>query len=225
MYLVADNQAEKQIPLKGLLESEQYYRKWLEHPTSSILHHDQICCDKARLWFLSMARSMEGSTSTQFNLRAPIWLTEQFEWGPSIWPISWCELVKEDVIDCGVFAALAREIFQAQGHNVYPAQALLSYDEHCTSHWKDLWKNRMPKKEGQRPGEIFNWVGNKVVYHEVCVVEMPGYRAQIYDATFGSWYEPVSRTGFGALLAVRVECPRLLFWGNKTLSCGEWVNL
>lgn len=217
--------ADKLLPLKKQIEAEPYYRNWLEHPTSSILHHHQPCCDKARLWFLSMARSMEGSTSLQYNLKVPIWLTEHFEWGPSIWPISWCEVVKEDVIDCGVFAALAREILTAQGHRVYPAQALLSYDENCTNHWKDLWIKRMPKNEDKRPGEIFNWVGDHVVYHEICIVEANDYKALVYDATFGNWYEPFSRTGFGSLLAVRSECPRLLFWGKKTLSCGEWVKI
>ncbi len=204
---------------------ERYYDRWLEHPTSSILHHDRECCDQARLWFLAYARSMEGWSSSQFRLNAPTWLSQHFNWGPSIWPISWCELVKEKTIDCGVFAALAREIFTAQGHDVHAGQCLLSYNDTCTNHWKQLWKTKMPKREDQRPGEVFHWVGDRVVYHEVCIIEMPGEEARIYDSTFGGWYEPLERVGFGALLSVRSECPRILKWGNKLLSCGEWVDL
>ena len=47
----------------------------------------------------------------------------------------------------------------------------------------------------------------------------------IYDSTLGNWYEPHARCGFAAVLAIRTECPRLLRWGGKVLSCGEWVEL
>lgn len=207
------------------LNSEQCYNRWIEHPTSSIIHHDRDCCKQARLWFLSYARSMEGWSSSQFDLKAPTWLSQLFTWGPSLWPISWCQLVKEKTIDCGVFAALAREIFEAQGHSVHPAQALLSYNKTCTAHWKALWKNKMPSPSDLHHGEVFQWVGDQVVYHEICIIELPNGTAKVYDATFGSWYEPLRRKGFGALLSVRSECPRLLEWGNKVLSCGEWVDL
>jgi hypothetical protein len=211
--------------MKKLIESEEFYSRWVEHPSSSILHHERECCEEARLWFLSYARSMEGWTASRYRMRPPNWLSRTFTWGPSVWPISWCQLLHEKTIDCGVFAALAREVFKAQGFEAHPAQALLSYNENCTLHWKDLWKKGMKKIDRRKNGEVFPWVGNVIVYHEVCVLEMPDGQAKIYDSTFGNWFEPVKRTGFGALLSVRSECPRLLEWGDKILSSGEWVDL
>src|SRR4051812_2443894 len=111
--------------IRSLIGREKHFSEWGEHPPSSIVHHDQRCCEEARLWFLAYARSMEIDTLSHFTTKAPTWLSRLFTWGPSEWPISWCQLVREDVVDCGVFAALAREVFKAQGHEVHPAQALL----------------------------------------------------------------------------------------------------
>jgi hypothetical protein len=207
--------------LQGLFESEENFHRWVEHPSSVIIHHDAACCEEARLWFLAYARSMEVGASSQFQVKAPAWLMGLFEWGPSKWPISWCEVVKEKKIDCGAFAALAREVFQAQGHEAYPAQALLSYNRICTEHWQDLWKD----KKSAEIKETFPWVGDEIVYHEICVIERPDGKALFYDSTFGQWYLPETRVGFAALLAVRSECPRLLDWNGKSISCGEWVDL
>jgi hypothetical protein len=154
-------------------------------------------------------------------MKAPTWLSQRFTWGPSKWPISWCQLVKEKVLDCGVFAALAREVFKAQGQTAHPAQALLSYNEHCTRHWKDLWENEKPDDAGK----LFPWIGNETVYHELCVIERPDGTAKLYDSTWGNWYEPRRRSGFGALLAFRTECPRLLRWEDRIISHGEWIVL
>jgi hypothetical protein len=212
--------------IQSLIDNEEHFQRWVEHPCSSIVHHDQACCEEARLWFLAYARSMEVGALSRYQLKAPTWLSQLFTWGPSEWPISWCEVVKQEVIDCGVFAALAREIFAAQGLSAHPAQVLLSYNQTCTDHWKDLWKAgpKEPKKE-KKSGETFPWIGNQIVYHELCVLEMPDGQAKVYDSTWGTWYEPRPRTGFGALLALRTECPRLLNWGGKTMSCGEWIDL
>ncbi len=209
----------------ALLSQEENFSRWIEHPSSSIVHHERSCCEEARLWFLAYARSMEGWTSSQYQLKPPAWLSQLFTWGPSPWPISWCQVFKEKKIDCGVFAALAREVFKAQGFDAHPAQALLSYNQNCTEHWKDLWRKGSRKIDQNSRREVFPWVGDHVVYHEACILEMPNGEARFYDSTFSNWLEPQKRVGFGALLAVRSECPRLLIWGDKTLSCGEWVEL
>ncbi len=206
--------------IQELVREETLLTRWFEHPASSILHHDDLCCAEARLWFLAYARSMEIRTLSQFTIKAPTWLSKLYTWGPSEWPISWCELVKESVLDCGVFAALAREVFTAQGHLAHPAQALLSYNEHCTSHWKALWE-----PQNKKNADFFPWIGTDLVYHELCVLEMPDGRAKFYDSTLGNWYVPEQRLGIGAVLALRTECPRLLRWGDKTFSCGEWVEI
>jgi len=211
--------------VQDLVEKEEHFHRWIEHPSSSILHHEASCCEEARLWFLAYARSMEIGAPSQFNIKAPTWLSDLFTWGPTEWPISWCQLVREDVVDCGVFAALAREVFKASGLQAHPAQALLSYNETCTRHWRDLWKVGSSDKKQKSDRETFPWIGSEIVYHELCVLEGPDGEAKVYDSTWGNWYLPQPRIGFGALLALRTECPRLLRWGGKTMSCGEWIEL
>ena len=208
-----------------LMEKEPDFDRWVEHPTSCILHHHRPCCDQARLWFLAYARSMEIWTLAQFKVKAPTWLSKIFTWGPSPWPISWCEVMTAPTIDCGVFAALAREVFSAQGQVAYAAQGILSYNETCTQHWKDLWQEGCILEDGKKIEDSFPWIGTELVYHELCVLEMPGHQARVFDSTFGMWHESHQRLGFGSLLALRTECPRLLNWGNKTISYGEWVHL
>lgn len=207
-----------------LAKQEEHLSKWFEHPASDLVNHDDECCEKAKLWFLSLARSMEIGSSDSFKLKAPTWLSKHFKWGASEWPMAWCEVVAEDVIDCGMFAALSREVFNAQGHPAYPGQALLSYNESCTKHWKGLWDDTW-KNQNSKTGRPFPWIGDRLVYHELCVLEMENGEGRFYDATHGTWYEPHQRYGFGALLAVRSECPRLLRWADKQIACGEWVNL
>jgi hypothetical protein len=240
--------SERNQLIQGLIDNEEHFVKWVEHSCSYILHHDERCCEEARLWFLAYARSMEIDSLSQYTIKAPTWLSKRF----TQWPISWCQLVKEEVVDCGVFAALAREVFKAQGLEAHPAQALLSYNETCTNHWKDLWKRAPKDKKKKRleneksnlfdlisrrsrdepvstdekkKREIFPWIGTQIVYHELCVLEMPDGTAKVYDSTWGNWYLPEARAGYGALLAIRTECPRLLRWGDKLMACGEWIDL
>jgi hypothetical protein len=209
---------ERSSTLQRIFENENNFHRWIEHPCSEIICHDRACCTDARLWFMAYAKSMQVGSNSQFRLQAPSWLPGLFDWGPSRWPIAWCEVVEQKTVDCGVFAALAREVLQAQGHDVYPAQALLSYNKICTDHWKDLWrKDPTP--------ESFPWVGDEIVYHEIVVLERADGTGEFYDSTFGQWYQPSPRIGFGALLALKSECPRILQWGDKTMAYGEWIDL
>lgn len=210
--------------LREIAHDEPHLNRWFEHPSSEIVHHDDRCCEEARLWFLSYALSMEIGAATEFALKPPTWLCEHYTWGPSVWPIAWCEVVDEEVIDCGVFSALAREIFAAQGHQAYPAQALLSYSSDATQHWRGQWSKAWMQQAGE-VGEAFPWVGKKLVYHELVVLESFDGTARFYDATNGTWYQPGQRAGYGCLIAVKSECPRALRWHDKNIVCGEWVSL
>lgn len=210
--------------VEDLAKREHHLTRWFEHPASAILHHDDSCCDEAKLWFLSYARSMEIGFSSEFALKPPTWLCERFTWGPSVWPISWCEVVEQEIIDCGVFAVLAREVFEAQGQKAYPARSLLSYTSDCTQHWRGQWSEAW-KEQSENVGEAFPWVGSALVYHELCVLETADGRARFYDSTNGTWYDPDQRLGFASVIAVRSECPRTLKWGDKDIVCGEWVSL
>ena len=183
----------------GSSRREPHFTRWLEHPSSNILHHEQRCCEEARLWFLSYARSMEIGVAPQFEFKAPTWLSQLFEWGPSEWPISWCQVVREKIIDCGVFAALAREVFRAQGLEAHPAQALLSYNASCTGHWQEYWDQAKKKKKKETSASSSLGSASQVVYHEICVLETRDGSARFYDSTWGHWYLPQARAGFNSL--------------------------
>lgn len=216
--------------IQPILGSEPDFLKWMEHPISVITEHDDLCCKEARHWFLAYARSQEIQAQGELQLISPTWLSGVFEWGPSPWPIAWCEVVRRKVVDCGVLAALAREVFQAQGYQIHGAQALFSYNRNCTGHWQDLWNENVERRPPSK-SQTFPWVGEQVVYHELCIVEEDGRGAglrgvgRVYDSSWGLWYEPFSRIGFGAMLAIRSLCPRPLQWGELSLVHGEWVEL
>ena len=169
---------------------------------------------------------MENASLCEGGIRAPHWLSDRFEWGPSRWPIAWCELIEQEVIDCGVFAALVREIFREQGVRAHPGQVVIQYSETCTHHWQELWRegaSRLPANLSEKQGQFFPWVGKNLVYHEICVVEPQDGIARLYDSTWGNWYQPHLRDGFGSVVAVRTQCEGDLLWGDRILRSGEWM--
>src|SRR5215472_9185002 len=120
---------------------------WAQASASTLAHHG-ACCDRARAWLLGMGRSLDFAASDGLAYAGPRWLTRRWEWGPTRWPIGWCEAVRAAAIDCGVFAVFAREIFRAKGIDAYPGQVLRSYAEESTAHWRRKWAS-MP--------DAFNW--------------------------------------------------------------------
>jgi len=203
------------------LKGEAQAPLWLDHCGSEILQHDGKCCAQAKSWFLGWARSMDSASLVESGVRAPVWLSQRFEWGPSRWPIAWCELIEQKVIDCGVFAALARETFLDQGVAAFPAQVVLRYGERCTQHWNAYWK--LDSSTNEESHELFPWIGTRHVYHEICVVEASPGEARFYDSTWGNWYLPQPQSGFGSILAIRSFAPHALNWGNYRVRSGEWL--
>lgn len=82
---------------------------WARASVSTLAHHG-ACCDRARGWIVAMARSHDFAATDGLDYTAPRWLTRRWRWGPTRWPIAWCEAVRAEAIDCGVFAAFAVEI-------------------------------------------------------------------------------------------------------------------
>src|SRR6187551_1969381 len=77
---------------------------WENFPASSISHHGQPCCEIAREWITGMDFSQ---LNAGHPLTGPRWLRKLFKWGPSQWPMHWCEAVKEKTLDCGELGALS----------------------------------------------------------------------------------------------------------------------
>jgi hypothetical protein len=189
--------------------------EWLRASASQLVRHG-ACCDRARSWLVAMARSHDYAATDGLSFAAPRWLAQRYAWGPTRWPIAWCQAVGAAAIDCGVFAAFALEIFRAKGIDAHPGQVLRSYAEASTTHWRHKW--------AALPG-AFNWIGARVVFHEVAIVKVGRSDARIYDPTDGVWLDPKVTTGHGGHVAVRSEAPAAVTWGGHTLAHGQWTQL
>ena len=188
--------------------------EWRQVSGSTLTHHGP-CCDRARAWLIAMGRSYDFSSTDGLALAGPRWITQRWAWGPTRWPIAWCEAVRAEVIDCGVFGAFALELFRAKGIDAYPGQLLRTCVEERISHWRRKWET-MPT--------AFNWIGSRVVYHEVNVVRSAPGEAHVYDPTEGFWLEPAAQSGHHGHLAIRAEIPEALRWGAHVLVNGAWTE-
>jgi hypothetical protein len=188
---------------------------WARASGSTLAHHGP-CCARARAWLVAMARSHDYASTDGLSFTAPRWLTRRWTWGPTRWPIAWCEAMRADTIDCGVFAVFALEIFRAKGVEAYSGQVLRTYAAESTTHWRQKWSSL--------PG-AFDWIGDNVVFHEVCVLPVSGAHARVYDPTDGIWLEPRGQGGHGAHVAIRAEIPVALRWGAYTLVHGQWTEM
>ena len=181
---------------------------------SELVHHGE-CCQLARRWLVDMHRSLSFNRSEEHRLHAPTWLRQRFKWGPVQWPLSWCETVRKSQIDCGVFAALSREIFAQQGVDVYPAQVILNQPKTYVQHWNLKWANIF---------QTIPWIGQEYVYHEVCAVAEAGdSRIRIYDPTESVWLDSEFSRGLNGVVGLNVNSPVPLNWGTLTVGQGKWA--
>src|SRR5262245_31120436 len=188
-------------------------RGWLEQPASQLTDHGLACCTGACAWLHAMAASYAFRRTDGTPIAAPTFLARRYKWGPNPWPIAWCEAVRADAIDCGVFSAFARAILSAQGVECYSAQVMQLFGPETTAHRRQRWAGR--------PG-AFNWIDNDLVYHEVVIVAS-GDVAEVFDPSQGQWLSPTADAGYGAVVGIRAKCPKSLLWGRHTLSMDQWI--
>lgn len=193
---------------------------WTRNWSSELLAHDRSCCREARSWFACFARSHDLPVTRSQRLAGPRWLNRCWSWGPSSWPIHWCKVVTQTTIDCGVFAALAREAFRVKGVSAHAGQVIRQLNPESVAHFERLWAGR--------PG-TFGWTADRYVYHEVTVVladdEAHGMpRAMVYDATDGHWLEPDGERGYGRDIAIRADLEQHASWGRFSIN-DQWVEL
>jgi len=190
--------------------------RWGRHPASVLRHHGAKCCDRARNWFLATARSFDWSVTEGRENPGARWLSVRFKWGPNPWPVAWCEVFHLPAFDCGVFAALLREVYAARGREAYGGQIIVKSDPQTTAHAAEKWAGA--------PGS-FSWIGNGFHYHEIVVIAGPERNARLYDPTDGVWLSSQHRAGFLAPIAVRSEAGRALDWGGHQLFPDQWCEL
>ena len=186
--------------------------RWQDFPHSVLAHHGGDCCDIAREWLLAMDFAQLNGGDLHSG---PRWMRETYKWGPTAWPIHWCDAVTRDTLDCGAHAALAHEAFAARGLTSYPAQFVQQYSADATSQWLKKWADEEVSS---------HWIDEDVIYHEGVALRV-GEEIKLWDASAGWWINPRQLPrGYGALLAVRIFAPEgeRLSWGEHDIAPGAW---
>ncbi len=192
--------------------------RWRDCPPSAIQHHGRLCCRIAREWLFS---TDYGQLNGEHPLTGPRWLRLKYKWGPSRWPLHWCEAVEEKTLDCGAHAALAHEVFTARGVASYPAQFIQQYSADSTRHWQKKWDaDEVPTR----------WISDDLIYHEGCAVVARDNEIKLWDSSAGWWVNPKQAGGYGGLLALRVwaaqgEHAAHFKWGAHRIAPNHWQEI
>lgn len=189
--------------------------KWRDWPASTISHHGRACCDVAREWILATDHSQLGDAAV---LTGPRWLRQRYPWGPSPWPLHWCEAVGRKRLDCGAHAAIAHELFTARGVKSRPAQFVQRFSEDAARHWADKWREEEAAAA---------WIDGDLIYHEGCAVAPSGDEIKLWDASAGWWIDPRQSGGYGSLLSVRVFARggESFRWGGRRVAANTWERV
>ncbi|MBV8687441.1 MAG: hypothetical protein JOZ90_05020 [Alphaproteobacteria bacterium] len=193
--------------------------RWQDFPYSILSHHGRACCEVAREWVLAMDFAQLNGAD---RLSGPRWLRQKYEWGPSPWPMHWCEAVTRKTIDCGAHAALAHAAFGARGLTAYPTQLVQVYSEDATEQWRGKWA---------RDDVSCHWLDGAHIYHEATALLVGDDEVKIWDASAGSWIPPRQAGGYGSLAAIRIFAPESsgggdgLRWGERRLKPNLWNQI
>jgi hypothetical protein len=192
--------------------------KWRQWPASTISHHGKACCEVAREWVIGTDFSQLGEAGP---MTGPRWLRQKYPWGPSPWPLHWCEAVERERLDCGAHAAISHELFIARGVRSLPAQFVQLFSRDATRHWAHKWDDDNLRSE---------WIDGDLIYHEGCAVLTGDDGIKLWDASAGWWINPGQTGGYGGLLGVRIFDPEgvqpaPLRWGAHRLPLNVWVDL
>ena len=214
MYLVADNSL-----AQPLAEEPASFAQWEHFPVSELSHHGQACCETARHWF----RGMDFAQLNSGGIRSgPRWIRKRYDWGPSQWPLHWCDALNAEVIDCGAHAALAQEAFEARGLASFRAQFVQAYDGRAIDQWRTRWDE----------AEVSDhWLGDRYIYHEGNALFVDQNEVKLWDGSSGTWLNPGQTRGYGSLLACRLMAPSsatnpcYVTWGRHRLYFNEWLKL
>ncbi len=206
---LAEARIKIEVDEADFVDAASAIERWLGFSSSFISHHGEQCCHVAREWFLSTDYSQLNAGA---RLTGPRWLRLKYTWGPSSWPLHWCEAAEQKTLDCGALAALAYEVFVARGVKSYPAQLIQQYTDENARHWSKSWD------EALIPA---NWIKDDLIYHEACAVVVRNNQIKIWDPTASWWVNPKQFGGYGGLLALRVFAssgsPCMFEWGPQTI--------
>jgi hypothetical protein len=190
--------------------------KWHSFPNSYISHHGAACCDIAHEWLIAFDFAQLNGGDP---LSGPRWIREHSAWGPSAWPIHWCEAVDRKTVDCGVHAALAQEAFVARGVPAFRAQFVQRYSADAAASWRANWG---------RESVSDHWLDGDAIYHEGNAILVDGDELKLWDGSAGWWINPRQNAGYGSLAAVRIaadiDAPADGWrWGERRIKPNQWV--
>lgn len=190
---------------------------------SFISDHGGECCRAARTWFrcLSVAAASR-------NPGPPTWIRERWEWGPSEWPLHWCQIPGLKTLDCGALACLARTALGHTGAIVLPVQLLEGFDTSAVEQWRAVWESC--------PAAAPSWTWESIAYHEAAAILDNG-RLSIWDPTDSHFVEATPKQGYASVLAVRItsepsaresagrgtaDAPQ---WNGRSVAFNRWVHI
>jgi hypothetical protein len=190
--------------------------KWRTFPNSHISHHGAACCDIAHEWLIAYDFAQLNGGDV---LSGPRWMREHSAWGPTVWPIHWCEAVDAKIVDCGVHAAIAHEVFVARGVTAFRAQFVQRYSDDTAASWRQNWGDW---------GASDHWIDGQSIYHEGNAILVGGDSVKLWDGSAGCWINPRGDTGYGSLAAVRIESAshdtaHQFTWGDRRIAANQWV--
>lgn len=183
-------------------------------PPSLLSFHDGECCREARAWFLNMDRWLYPR-----NRALPAWINQRYRWGPSRWPIFWCEAVRAKTLDCGAQSALALEAFGERGVLALSCQIVRKFDTRSILQWRASW-------EGQGCGT--EWAVGEYAYHETCAI-VRGNTVEVWDPSNNEKVRFTANPGYGSAVALRLRGQQdgfdNLLWDSLPVSLNEWVRI
>ncbi len=190
--------------------------RWRANGPSRISHHGQECCRAAKKWLVSVDYSLLTDGDLASGTR---WIRDRYTWGPSKWPLHWCEAIESRSLDCGALAALARELFAARGFTSLPAQLVQQFSEQDSNQWCKRWRDS---------SQPVNWILGDLAYHEACALLVQGNHVKIWDPTDSWWISPEQSIGYAATLAICVDVTDpsiadVLIWGSHHLRPNQWT--
>jgi hypothetical protein len=215
MYLVAVEERADDAPQEQSGKQVSSDR-WRDFPISELSHHGSDCCEIARHWVVAMDLAQLNGGD---RLSGPRWLRARYEWGPSAWPMHWCELVERKIIDCGAHSALAHVAFQARGVPAFRAQFIQRYSQDAQAQWRARWGADKVSD---------HWIADDVIYHEGNAILVGEDEVKLWDSSAGAWLNPRHLRGYGSLAAVRLLAEGSwgggegLRWGEHRIKPNVW---
>jgi hypothetical protein len=216
MYLGAAKEREE-VELRERPTELPVSARWQNFPVSWLSHHGAPCCETARQWIVAMDFAQLNGGD---RMSGPRWMRQKYEWGPSPWPMHWCELVERDVIDCGAHSALAHEAFCARGVTAFRAQFIQRYSDDAQGQWRSRWGADQVSD---------HWLGDdSVIYHEGNAILVGEDEVKFWDSSASCWLNPRHLSGYGSLAAARLFAEGSwgggdgLRWGEHRIKPNVW---